>query len=574
MRISQYLSSTLTDHQVNSKSLSDRLMIRSGMVRKLSSGIYYWLPTGIKVVEKLKNIIREEMNLIGSIEFSSPLIQPIHLWKKSGRLVQYGDELIRFKDRKNRTFALSPTNEESITYLIKDEIKSYNQLPINLYQIQTKFRDELRPQFGIIRSKEFIMKDAYSFHANAKSLQKTYNKMIKTYEKIFDKVKLKYKIILAENGLIGGDISHEFRSDMKRNLKFNGDIDQDHIKIERQFNMDGINTIAIKKESEIEYFKMKYKKISEILNKNDLVLRKMVKLIVVKADPNSDHKFIAILMRLKDVLNVRKVEKQSLVSKPLRFMKKKELLKILNFNQCDFMNTICKSIPIIADYRINRICFPIIGIKVDECYYIDLNFKKKVSYHKICDLVEFQEEYLFQSYGEKIEVRDGNELELGHLFQIGEKYSRSIGAYFQDKQGERKLIKMGCYGIGVGRMISAIIEQNHDDNGIVWPEVLAPFQAAILPININKSNTVRNVSNDLYHTLKKNRFEVIFYDKEMSFGKMLKDVELIGVPHIFIINRVNLRLKRITYRSRMNQLEEYIDLNDVVTFLKQRSLKN
>ena len=539
MKTSQYLLSTLTDYQVNSEILSDRLMMRSGMIRKLSSGIYYWLPTGVKVIEKLKSIIRKEMDSIGLIEFSSPLIQPMKLWKKSGRLDQYGEELFRINDRKSRPFILSPTNEESIIYLMKHEIQSYKQLPISLYQIRTKFRDELRPQFGIIRSKEFIMKDAYSFHTNLQSLQKTYEMMLDTYKRIFNRIGLDFRVILAENGFIGGNLSHEFRSNLKKkHSKLGWKVKKNFLKVKKQCSMNHIKIIFIKNGLNIKRIKTNQKSISEILKENNFLLKEMTKLIVVRASQESKYQFVAILMRLNDSINFYEIEKHVLIQKPMKIAQKKELSKIMNFKKFDFIDQFNEKIPIIADHRVKKILCPTIGLKIDEFYYLDSNFKMKSQNFKIYDFVKnLSENYLSQFYNENIEQIRKDEIEIGHIFQIGNKYSRAMNAFFQDERGERKLITMGCYGIGIGRVIAAIIEQNHDINGIVWPDVLAPFQVAILPINMYKFNIVRKVSNDLYCDLKKNNFEVIFDDRQIGFSKMLKDIELIGVPNILIINK-------------------------------------
>ncbi|WP_348666595.1 proline--tRNA ligase [Arsenophonus symbiont of Ornithomya chloropus] len=568
MRTSQYLLSTLKEIPSDTEVISHKLMLKAGMIRKLASGLYDWLPTGIRVLKKIKNIIREEMNQVGAIEISTPIVQPAQLWKKSRRWEQYGPELLSFMYHGNESFVLGPTNEEVITDLIRNEITSYKQLPLNVYQIQTKFRNEIRPRFGVIRSREFIMKDAYSFHIDQNSLQKTYDIMYKTYSTIFTRIGFNFRVVEADTGSIGGNISHEFQ--------VLADSGEDNIVFSNQSNyaanIELAKTICLtKRPKPTKNMRLvntsNIKNITELAKLYNLPIEKIVKTIIVIGVQNNSHKLVALLIRADHELNKKKAEKHPLIATPLKFATKEEIRKILKINP-HTLGPINLFIPIIIDKSVAVMSDFTAGANIDNKYYFGINWQRDISIPHIYDLRNVVSGDPSPDEKGTLQIKRG--IEVGHIFQLGEKYSKAMNFTVQNKNGYHQTITMGCYGIGITRIIAAAIEQNHDNKGIIWNDSIAPFQVAIIPINMHKSHFVREIAEKIYYQLTKNDIDVLFDDRKEQPGIMFADIELIGIPHMIIISESYLHKNQVEYKNRRNNVKEFINLLEIIHFLKKK----
>ncbi|WMY97396.1 MAG: proline--tRNA ligase [Arsenophonus sp.] len=568
MRTKKYFLFTLRKSLYNNSITSHQLMIRSGMIRQVSSGIYNWLPNGIRVLKKIKKIIRKNMSSIGAIELFMPIVQPKRLWKESNRWSEYGSELLRFVSRDKKDFVLGPTHEEIITNLIRNEIISYKSFPINFYQIQTKFRDEIRTRFGVIRSKEFIMKDAYSFHTNKKSLKKTYEIMHDTYCRIFSQIGLKYKIIKAENGTIGGKISHEFQA-----LSKNGETKIVFSNNHYCNNIENTECFIFKKRKEpkknlsLIEITQKFRNINEIIKYYNWPINKVVKIILVHASKKSKYQYIALAIRADHKLNKNKAEKNDLVLKPLQIASYKEIKNFMKISPI-FIGLINLKIPIIIDRSVSIMNDFISGSNLNNKYYTGINWKRDLIIPEIQDLRNANSgDLLFDG---KTSLTVQKSIEVGHIFQLGTKYSKSMNAKIQCNDGIFKYINMGCYGIGITRLIAAFIEQNHDKKGIIWNENISPFHIAILPINLYNSNLVQKKSEKIYKELKKKKIEVLLDDRKEHIGIMFSDIELIGIPHIIIISEKNLKNNKIEYQNRKNQTKNIVNINKFIDFFVKK----
>ncbi|CEN32297.1 Proline--tRNA ligase [Candidatus Westeberhardia cardiocondylae] len=575
MRISKYPLFTTKQVSSNINVVSYKLMLRSGIIRKLSSGLYSWLPIGLRVLRKIENILRLEMDNIGAFEISMPIMQPENLWRKSGRLLQYGSELLQFLNRSSKKFILCPTNEEVITDIMRHEFFSYKMFPLHFYQIQTKFRDELRPKFGVIRSREFLMKDSYSFHVNEKSLRNTYDVMHQMYENFFKRVKLKFFIVRTKSKSIGGDFSHEFHVSLnqyhhKDNVfsSSNSNIICYGLKgrlnpVLLQLNFNKGNKYE-KIVSSFSYFRFVHNKEND---KNSLFsLKKMIKIFVVySSKKNSGCSFVALVLRGDHQLDYKKIERLSHVLSPLVFASDEEVCFLFNNFNMNWVNLENFSFPIIVDNSIYSI---VVGIlfKKNICKSFDLKYK--VSLLEKSSLKKFSYIKLSMEHESKFKIE--NTIEVAHIFQLGLKYSKIMKAFFLGKNGKKQIINMGCYGIGITRLVAAIIEQNHDKYGILWPENLAPFSVAILPINMYKSFQVKEISEIIYRQLTKEKIDVLFDDRNERPGVMFSDIELIGIPHILIISDRNIQKKNIEYKNRRNGRSEIIKISSLVDFLLKK----
>lgn len=569
MRTSKYILYTLKETSSNSRITSYQLMLRAGIIRQLSSGLYTWLPTGLRVLHNLENIIRKAMDNIGFFEISMPIIQPAHLWQESGRLVQYGQELLRFLDRNKKLFVLGPTHEEVITHLIRDEIHSYKELPLGLYQINTKFRDELRPRFGLIRSREFIMKDAYSFHIDQASLQETYNCIHDTYINIFNNIGLKLHAVTADSGSIGGHISHEFH--------VLTNVGEDNIvfstKSNYSSNIDCANSLTTsivrcKAKEKIRLIDTPNVNIIEDLVKQFTIpLNKIIKIFIVKAVPGSEHEMIALILRGDHQLNKNKAERLPQILIPLSFVKEEDIFIFFNIKR-ELLGPINLPIPIIIDRSVSEMSDFVAGANIKGKHFFGINWDRDIPLPTVADL-RMVVHGDFSPDGQGI-LQVKRSIEVAHIFQLGSKYSKLMKASIQDKNGHKKILQMGCYGIGVTRSIAAIIEQNYDDQGIIWPDILAPFKIAILPVNMHMSHYIQNITERIYQQLQSCNFDVLLDDRDERFGTMLTDIELIGIPHILIISERNLNNQTLEYRSRNNNISQIIKLDQIVDFLNQK----
>ncbi|RXK34490.1 proline--tRNA ligase [Arsenophonus endosymbiont of Bemisia tabaci Asia II 3] len=569
MRISQYLLSTLKETPSDAEVISHKLMLRAGMIRKLASGLYDWLPTGVRVLRKVENIIREEMNRAGAIEISMPIVQPADLWQESGRWEQYGPELLRFVDRGERPFVLGPTHEEVITDLIRNEVTSYKQLPLNFYQIQTKFRDEVRPRFGVMRSREFIMKDAYSFHIDQNSLQQTYDAMYKAYSTIFTRIGFNFRAVQADTGSIGGNASHEFQvlaDSGEDNIVFSTASDY-------AANIELAEAICLTEERAAPAEDMRLidtpdaKTIAELVNQHNLPIEKTVKTLIVSAAKESGHQLVALLIRGDHELNEIKAEKHPLVANPLKFATEEEIRAILHAGPGS-LGPVDLPIPAIIDRNVAVMSDFSAGANIDHKHYFGINWQRDLPLPDVYDLRNVVDGDPSPDGKGTVQIKRG--IEVGHIFQLGTKYSEALKASVQNEDGHNQTVTMGCYGIGVTRIVAAAIEQSHDDKGIIWSDAIAPFQVAILPMNMHKSYRVKEVAEKLDCDLQANGIDVIFDDRKERPGVMFADMELIGIPHTIVIGDRNLDDNKVEYKQRRDNEKEFIDLAEIVDFLKTK----
>lgn len=565
MRTSNYLLSTLKETPNDAEITSIQLMLRAGMVRKLASGLYTWLPTGLRVLQKAEKVVREEMNKSGAIEVSMPVVQPADLWQESERWEQYGPELLRFKDRGDRDFVLGPTHEEVITDLARRELSSYKQLPINLYQIQTKFRDEVRPRFGVMRAREFLMKDAYSFHSNPACLQQTYDVMYQTYCNIFNRLGLDFRPVQADTGSIGGSASHEFQvlaASGEDDIVFSTESDY-------AANIELAEALALgTREAATETLRLvdtpNAKTIAELVSQFNIPVEKTVKTLIVRASEACEHNLVALMVRGDHELNEVKAEKLVEVASPLTFASEEEIKNTIGAG-VGSLGPINLAIPVIIDRTVANMSDFSAGANIDGKHYFGINWERDLATPKIADLRNVVEGDPSPCGKGTLQIKRG--IEVGHIFQLGTKYSEAMKATVQGEDGKPQTMIMGCYGIGVSRVVAAAIEQNHDDRGIIWTDALAPFQVAIVPMNMHKSESVRQYAEDLYQTLTEQGIEVLFDDRKERPGVMFADMELIGIPHMVVIGEKNLEKGEIEYKHRRSGEKVMIEKDQLLSFL-------
>ncbi|WEF11249.1 proline--tRNA ligase [Pectobacterium actinidiae] len=566
MRTSQYMLSTLKETPADAEVISHQLMLRAGMIRKLASGLYTWLPTGLRVLRKVENIVREEMNNAGAIEISMPVVQPADLWVESGRWDQYGPELLRFVDRGERPFVLGPTHEEVITDLIRNEVSSYKQLPLNFFQIQTKFRDEVRPRFGVMRSREFLMKDAYSFHTSQESLQVTYDAMYAAYSKIFSRMDLDFRAVQADTGSIGGNASHEFQvlaTSGEDDIVFSTESDY-------AANIELAEAVAPKlgRAEATEELRLvdtpNAKTIAELVEQFTLPVEKTVKTLLVKATEESGHKLVALLVRGDHELNEIKAEKIAQVASPLTFATEEEIRATIGAGPGS-LGPVKLSIPVVVDRTVAAMSDFSAGANIDGKHYFGINWERDVTLPQVADIRNVVEGDISPDGKGTLQIKRG--IEVGHIFQLGSKYSEALKATVQGEDGRNQTLTMGCYGIGVTRVVAAAIEQNHDERGIIWPDAIAPFHVAILPMNMHKSFRVKEVAEDIYQQLRAKGIEVLLDDRKERPGVMFADMELIGVPHTIVIGDRNLDSEEIEYKNRRVGEKQMIKTSEIVDFI-------
>ncbi|AJA46129.1 proline--tRNA ligase [Frischella perrara] len=569
MRTSKYLLSTLKETPADAEVISHQLMLRAGMIRKVASGLYTWLPTGYRVLKKVEQIVREEMNKIGAIEVLMPVVQPADIWQESGRWEQYGPELLRIKDRGNRDFVLGPTHEEVITDLIRNEVSSYKQLPLNFYQIQTKFRDEVRPRFGVMRSREFIMKDAYSFHTSQESLQATYDDMYAAYSAIFSRIGLDFRAVRADTGSIGGSSSHEFQvlaDSGEDDIVFSTESDY-------AANIEMAEALAPTAILEAATEAMKLidtpnaKTIDELVTQFDLAIEKTVKTLIVKASKESGHEFVALLVRGDHTLNEIKAEKLDIVASPLEFASEEEIRSAIGAGPGS-LGPVNLTLPIIIDREVAVLSDFSAGANIDGKHYFNINWQRDVALPRVADIRNVVEGDLSPDGKGTLLIKRG--IEVGHIFQLGTKYSQAMNATVQGEDGQNHVMIMGCYGIGVSRIVAAAIEQRHDDRGIIWPEAIAPFTVAIIPMNMHKSVQVQQTAEKLYAELQDLGIEVLFDDRKERPGVMFADAELIGIPHTIVIGERNLTNGEVEYKHRASGIKEMIKIENLIDFIKNK----
>ena len=570
MRTSKYLLATTKETPADAVVISHQLMLKAGMIRKLASGLYNWLPVGLRVLQKVTRIIREEMNNSGALEVSMPVVQPAELWHESGRWEVMGDELQRFKDRHERDFCLGPTHEEVITDLVRNELNSYKQLPINIYQIQTKFRDERRPRFGVMRSREFIMKDAYSFHLNQDSLDDTYQLMYETYSKIFSRLGFSFRAVEADSGNIGGNKSHEFHvlADSGEDEIVFSDQSDYAANIEMASSREPLtaNTAASAELARVST--PDCKTIDEVSSLLGVDSSNTVKTLVVLSDDQEENSLVALVLRGDHQLNEVKAGKINGVASPLTFASDEQIQAII---KCEpgSIGPVKIPVKVIVDRDAAVLSDFVCGANQNDHHYTGVNWNRDAAFDEIADLRKVVEGDISPDGNGTLSIKRG--IEVGHIFQLGNKYSTAMSASVLDENGKTKIMEMGCYGIGVSRIVAAAIEQCHDDKGIIWPDNIAPFHVVIIPLNAHKSEEVTSISESLYEELQLAGMDVLLddRDKKTSPGVKFADMELIGIPHRVVVSDRGLANSQVEYKKRGNADSEDIAVSEIVGFLKK-----
>lgn len=571
MRASQFLIATQKETPADAEVISHQLMLRAGMIRKLATGLYTWLPMGLRVLRKVETIVREEMNRGGAMEVMMPVVQPAELWEESGRWQQYGPELLRIGDRHGRDFCLGPTHEEVITDLIRNEIKSYKQLPANFYQIQTKFRDEIRPRFGVMRSREFIMKDAYSFHNDQESLQETYDVMHATYTRIFTRLGLDFRPVIADTGSIGGSGSHEFHvlaSSGEDDIAFSDTSDYAaNIEMAEALTPAGERPAA---SCELEKIATPgAHSIDEVSAFLKVAAKQILKTLIVYSDADDMGKqdLIALIVRGDHNLNEIKAEKIAGVASPLTFASEEDIQSQLNCKPGS-IGPVGLTIRVIADRSAAHSADFICGANEDGFHLSGVNWDRDASFTETADLRDVVEGDPSPDGQGSLLIKRG--IEVGHIFQLGTKYSEAMKATVLNENGKEQTMIMGCYGIGVTRVVASAIEQNNDEKGIIWPASIAPFEIAIVPLNIQKSERVREQAELLYATLRGLGYDVLLDDRNERPGVKFADMELIGIPHRIVIGDRGLDNGVLEYKNRSASDNEDVALDDIVDFIQQQ----
>ncbi|WP_194755911.1 proline--tRNA ligase [Aliidiomarina indica] len=572
MRTSQYLLGTLKETPADAEVISHQLMLRAGMVRKVASGLYTWTPTGLRVLRKVEQVVREEMEAAGAIEVLMPMVQPGDLWEESGRWEDYGPELLRLKDRHQRDFVLGPTHEEVISELVRKEVSSYKQLPMNLFQIQTKFRDEIRPRFGVMRSREFIMKDAYSFHTTQASLEDTYQKMYQAYCNIFTRLGLDYRPVIADTGSIGGSVSHEFHvlaSSGEDDIAFSDSSDYAaNVELAEAVSAE---TLAEPSQTLEKVATPNAKTIAALVEQFDIAIEKTVKTLVVHGaddDGKPSGKLVALIIRGDHELNEIKAAKLPQVGSPLLFASDEEIRAAIGAGPGS-LGPVNLPIPCIVDRSVAVLNDFGAGANEDGFHFFGINWNRDLPLPEVADLRNVRAGDPSPDGEGTLNIARG--IEVGHIFQLGTKYSDAMKVGVLNEDGKHQNLIMGCYGVGISRIVAAAIEQNHDSNGIQWPESMAPFQVVVLPMNMHKSARVQEAAERIYNDLKGAGIEVLFDDRKERPGVMFADMELIGIPHTIVIGERNLDEKAVEYKNRRTGEKSTLAISDVLGFIQNQS---
>ena len=566
MKVSQFPLATVKETPADAEIVSHQLMMRAGMIRKIAAGIYSWQPLGLRVLRKAEAIVREEMNRAGGLELLMPAVQPSELWQESGRWEQYGPELLRIRDRHRREFCFGPTHEEVITDLVRREVRSYKQLPVNYYQIQTKFRDEIRPRFGVMRAREFLMKDAYSFHLNDESLDETYRVMYDTYSRIFSRLGLEFRAVRADSGAIGGALSHEFHvlaesgedaivfsteSDYAANLELAEALAPDSSRPPPSAQQHTVDTPG-------------QHSIEDVSRALGISPEQCIKTLLVEGE---DGGVVALCLRGDHILNEIKAEKLEQIARPLAFAGDEQVREVTGCAPGS-LGPIGLGIPVIADRSAAQLSDFVCGANIDGKHITGGNWARDCAEPLVADIRNLVEGDSSPDGKGRVCIARG--IEVGHIFQLGKKYSQAMKATVLDENGKETIMTMGCYGIGVSRIVAAAIEQHHDNQGIIWPHSLAPFHVAVLGMNQKKSQRVREACAELYRELLDAGLEAIFDDRDVRPGVMFADMELIGIPHRVVIGEKNLDQGLVEYRARCGGKNENIPRGEIVAFLKKQ----
>lgn len=566
MRVSKYLLSTQKETPANAEVISHQLMLRAGMIRRNASGLYSWLPSGLRVLRKVEAIVREEMNSAGAVEILMPMVQPADLWAETGRWEKFGPELLRFQDRHNRDFVLGPTHEEVITDIVRKEVSSYKQLPLNLYQIQTKFRDEVRPRFGVMRSREFLMKDAYSFHLDQQTMDETYESMFQAYNNILSRMGLGFRPVMADTGAIGGSLSHEFHvlaNSGEDLIAYSTESDY-AANIEKAESPQPTETRQAATQTLSKLETPKAKTIEELVEHYGIAIEKTVKTLIVKGS-SEEAPLVALIVRGDHELNEVKAENLEQVLAPFEFADEADIRKAIGAGPGS-LGPVELSIPVIVDHSVAVMSDFAAGANQDGMHYTGINWERDIAEAPAADLRNIIEGEASPCGQGTIALLRG--IEVGHIFQLGTNYSEAMGAKVLDVNGKAQTLLMGCYGVGVSRIVAAAIEQNHDDRGIIWPEAIAPFKVGILPMNMHKSHRVKEHAEKLYQELTEAGVEVLFDDRKERAGVMFADMELVGLPHIVVIGDRNIDAGVFEYKNRRTGEKQEIPFDQIVEFIK------
>ncbi len=566
MRLSRFPLGTTKETPADAEIISHQLMLRAGMIRRLAAGLYTWMPLGLRVLRKVEAIVREEMNRSGAVEVLMPAVQPAELWQESGRWKEYGPELLRLQDRHQRDFCFGPTHEEVITDLVRREVRSYKQLPVNLYQIQTKFRDEIRPRFGVMRAREFLMKDAYSFHLDGESLQQTYQVMYDTYSRIFTRTGLHFRAVQADSGAIGGDTSHEFHvlADSGEDAIVFSDTSgyAANVELAEAVSPDGPAPAPTEELRLVDT--PGARTIADLVRDYDTPIEKTVKTLVVRA---ADGGLIALIIRGDHSLNTIKAERLPEVATPLELVPEADIRAAIGAGPGS-LGPVNLPVPCIIDRTVAVTSDFSAGANVDDKHYFGINWERDVPLPQVAYLRDAMAGDPSPDGKGTLSVARG--IEVGHIFQLGRNYSEAMNATVLDEAGKQVPVTMGCYGIGVSRVVAAAIEQNHDAAGIVWPAPIAPFQVAIVSINQNRSTAVMEASERLYRELQAAGIDVCWDDRDARPGVKFADMELIGIPHRIAIGDRGLERGTVEYRARTAEASEDLPLEGIVRALQDK----
>ena len=567
MRLSTYPINTLRDVPADAEVVSHQLMLRAGLIRRLAAGLYTWLPLGLRVLRKVEAIIREEMNRAGAIELLMPTVQPAELWQESGRWEQFGPELLRMNDRHDRPYCYGPTHEEVITDLARRELKSYRQLPVNFYQIQTKFRDEIRPRFGVMRAREFTMKDAYSFHLDAASLEQGYQAMHDAYSRIFTRMKLSFRAVRADTGSIGGSASQEFHvlADSGEDAIAFSDGDEYAANLEMAEALPPPGTRPAPAAARAQVQTPNVRTIAELTAFLAVDASRCVKTLLVEG---SDGGVVALVVRGDHELNAVKAQKLPGVLAPLR-MASAEQVRAATGCEPGYIGPVGLQLKVYADHAAAHLADFVCGANARDAHLTGVNWGRDLPEPERVDIRNVVAGDPSPSGRGTLGIARG--IEVGHIFQLGRKYSEAMNAAVLDEQGKSAVMFMGCYGIGVTRVVAAAIEQNHDERGIVWPEPIAPFHVSLIPINLQKSERVRETAERLYGELQAAGLEVLFDDRDARPGVKFADDELLGIPHRIVVGDKGLERGVLEYKPRTGDGATDVPVDSVVQFLLARS---
>ena len=566
MRLSQYPINTVKETPAEAEVVSHQLMLRAGLIRRLAAGLYSWLPMGLRVLKKVEHIVREEMNRAGALELVMPVVQPAELWQESGRWSEYGPELLRIKDRHERDFVAGPTHEEVITDIARRELKSYRQLPVNFYQIQTKFRDEVRPRFGVMRAREFLMKDAYSFHLDAASLAAGYRAMFDAYTRIFTRTGLTFRAVRADSGAIGGDVSQEFHvlaASGEDAIVFS-DGDDYAANLEAAVAVPPATPRAAPQEMLRKVATPGARTIADLAAFLEVAPARCLKTLIVEG---SEGGVVALALRGDHELNALKAHKLAGVATPLRMASPERVLEASG-TEPGYVGVVGLKCRVYADHSAFALSDFISGANEKDMHLTGVNWERDVPGAVAADLRKVVEGDPSPSGKGHLKIARG--IEVGHIFQLGDKYSRPMKAFVLDESGQEVALLMGCYGIGVTRVVAAAIEQNHDDRGIIWPAPIAPFQVVLVPLNLQKSARVRELTDQLYTEFTAAGIEVLCDDRDARPGVKFADAELLGIPHRLVIAERGLEAGKLEYRGRRDAVSTEFPLTEALAFIRAR----